>query len=71
MARKKKSMEDGDTEYTTSGSPAKICNGNNLKESPGGVCVDGDQKEDEDMEVAYTNGYQNGCGGGGDDMGEC
>jgi len=68
MARKKKSIEDTDSEYTSSESAAKICNGKSSKDCPDDELIDGDHKEDEEMEIAYSNGFQNGCSGT-DDMG--
>lgn len=64
MIRKDKPMEDEDIVSISNGN---FCNGD-TKESPNQES--GDLKGcEEDMDVAYSNGYQNGCGAG-DEMGK-
>jgi len=62
MNRKDKRMEEEDLPSISNGN--NFCNGDS-KESPDQE----DLKACEEMDVAYSNGYQNGCGGA-DEMGK-
>lgn len=58
---------DGETHHES------ICNGNAWKESHRLMVNNekaGTKGCDEDMEIVYSNGYQNGCNTAGDEMGK-
>lgn len=61
MTRKDKPMEEMDGEGTNSSS-SNYCNGDNVRESPDEEIESCNHKNgEEDMEITYSNGYQNGC----------